>query len=92
MFITSNRLFYMGSNNIYLRAFRGYFYLTDIDLNVNVAPRARIVLSNQTATEIEVVTDVDENTGNNVRKYVENGVMIIEREGVRYDAQGSKIE
>lgn len=92
VFITSNRLFYMGSNNIYLRAFRGYFYLTDIDLNVNVAPRARIVLGNQTATEIEVVTDVDENTGNNVRKYVENGVMIIEREGVRYDAQGSKIE
>ena len=75
-----------------MRAFRGYFYLDGFNLNTGVAPRVRIVLNGQTATELEVVSDLPKSDDGQVKKYIENGVMVIEREGVRYDATGAKIK
>ena len=43
----------------------------------------------QTVTEIETV--VEDGQQATARKYIENGTLVIEREGVRYDATGAKI-
>ena len=90
VFINNNTLYYMGTNNVYMRAFRGYFYMDGFNINTGVAPRVRIVLNGQTATELEMVNDMPA-AENGVRKYMENGTLVIEREGVKYNATGSKI-
>jgi hypothetical protein len=88
IYLSGNRLYYLNLDNAsWMRAFRGYFTL-DAGLQY-MPPRVRIVLEGQTATEVEVVTDTQDNSGN-VRKYIENGVLVIEREGVRYDATGAR--
>ena len=92
IFITNNKLYYLAKNAVFMRAFRGYFIVNGFDLNVGVAPRVRISLEGQTATELEVVSDLPKSGDGQVKKYIENGVMVIEREGVRYDATGAKIK
>ena len=88
IYLSGNRLYYLNTENAsWMRAFRGYFTL-DAELQY-LPPRVRIVLEGQTTTEVEVVTDTRDNSGN-VRKYIENGVLVIEREGVRYDATGAR--
>ncbi|MBQ4507338.1 MAG: hypothetical protein II970_00340, partial [Paludibacteraceae bacterium] len=84
--LNNNRLYYMLGSTTYMRAFRGYFYLQQ----ALSAPRARIVLGGRTATEIEVVSG-DTGDGTQVRKYVEDGRLVIEREGKRYTAAGTRI-
>ena len=62
-------------------------------------PRVRIVVEGEGATELEVVDgELYDAHGNNAdgdvrapRKYIRNGVLIIERNGVRYDAQGKRL-
>ena len=85
--LNNNRLYYMLGSTTYMRAFRGYFYLQQ----ALSAPRARIVLGGRTATEIEVVA-ADGQQSPQAVKYIEDGRLVIEREGVRYDATGSHID
>ena len=92
IYIYNNHLHYPTSNgDTYIRAFRGYFQMSDDAVVYHpVAPRVRIVLNGQTATELEFAPDMQD--GNEVRKYIENGVLVIEREGVKYNAQGARME
>ena len=71
-----------------MRAFRGYF---KVEGYTGVTPRLRIVVGEQGVTELETVTEADGNS-TEVRKYIENGVLVIERNGVRYDATGARME
>ena len=89
IYIYNNKLYYPGSDAAYMRAFRGYFYLNNITIH-HVTPRMRIVLDGQTATELEMTESAG--TADEVRKYMENGVMVIERNGVKYNAQGGRME
>ena len=51
-------------------------------------PRVRIVINGE-----EVMSSEDNDTADiETRKYIEDGVLIIERGGVRYDAQGKRLE
>lgn len=77
---------------VYMRAFRGYFRLNIADADIQHLP-LRITMEDEDgelATDILEMAPVSES--NSVRKYIENGVLIIERNGVKYDAQGNRVE
>lgn len=79
----------VGNPGTTIRAFRAYFHRLR-DLNATPAPR-RIVISLdgvETTKEIGVDGEIEDTT----RKYMENGILYIERNGVRYDAQGQRAE
>jgi len=91
---------YFSNNNLYspnqnsttwMRAFRGYFKL-DVEQIYHTVPRVRIVVDGETVTELETVPEDSMQTDAGVRKYVEKGLLIIERNGVRYDATGTRID
>ena len=90
IYLSGNRLYYLSLTNAsWMRAFRGYFELKTDNL-LYIQPRVRIVLGGETATEIDLI-DPDNSGNSGVRKYMENGILVIEREGIRYDATGAKI-
>jgi hypothetical protein len=92
VFISSNRLYYakQTSPGTRIRAFRAYFEVTSYSSNpLWVGPRMRIVADGQTAT---AVIESEEEAATEVRKYVVNGVLVIERNGVKYNAAGGVIE
>ena len=55
------------------------------------APRRAIIVIDGEEREVEITDDAIEEV-QNVRKYMENGVLIIERNGVRFNAQGQRAE
>ena len=55
------------------------------------APRRAIMVIDGEEVEVEIAGDAIEEV-QDVRKYIENGVLIIERNGVRMDAQGKRID
>ena len=87
---SGNTLRYASSTSgTTIRAFRAYFHRL-IDLNSTSAPR-RIVINLdgvETTKEIGIDGEIEDVT----RKYMENGVLYIERNGVIYDAQGQRAE
>ena len=90
VFINGNNLRYPNNPNIWIRAFRGYFYLDIADEYITyINPRLRIINGGQVTTELEAV---EPGTGTEVNKYIERGILIIERNGVKYNAQGAKME
>ncbi|MBQ4508306.1 MAG: hypothetical protein II970_05375 [Paludibacteraceae bacterium] len=94
LFLQDNMIYYLGSSGTVVRAYRAYFEVDEQDTPAGMQPRVRIVMHGNNATDIEVI-DMDGGTQTRsnaeVRKYMENGILIIEREGVRYDATGAKI-
>ena len=94
LFLQDNKIYYLGSSGTVVRAYRAYFEVDEQDTPAGMQPRVRIVMHGDNATDIEVI-DMDGGTQTRsnaeVRKYMENGILIIEREGVRYDATGAKI-
>lgn len=69
-----------------LKGFRAYF---QINANsANIPSRARIVLQNQTATDMEIVAEKEAEPA----KLIENGQLVIIKNGVRYNAQGQIIQ
>ena len=92
IFINNNRLYYpKTSGGSILRAFRAYFHIKNANGMSYAQPRVRIVAegaSGETMTVLE--TDIDAQA--ETRKYVEDGILIIERGGVRYDAQGKRMD
>ena len=86
-----NRIYYPNtSSGTYIRAFRGYF--TVGASAGSVQPRVRIVVQDNKATPIEVIELSNGETETEVRKYVEDGVMIIEKNGVRYSVTGQEMK
>jgi len=85
MFVGQNNTLYYPSAAGNLKAFRAYFRVNG---SAGVHPRARIVIR-QTPTGLQTADFDGQET---VRKYMENGILIIERNGVKYDAQGAKVE
>ena len=89
---SANKLYYSNeSKDTKIRAFRGYFYL-DIDTDdIHYLPqRVRLVMPD--GETIEQTMDEVEGTAAETRKYMENGILVIERNGVKYDAQGHVIK
>ena len=96
---TGNRYMGLKNNKIYypnaeegtnLRAYRGIFR-SSVDIN---AQKVRIVVEGEDGeqvSELEVVNgELQERA--DTRKYIENGILYIERNGKRYTAQGVVVE
>ncbi len=88
MGLKDNKIYYPNANEgTRLLAYRGIFR-SSVDINV---PRVRIVVEDadgEQVSELEVINGELKET-EAVRKYIENGVLYIERDGRRYTAQGA---
>ena len=91
LFLGQNNSLYWPNVNNDIRAFRAYFYSGNSTVQA-VRPRARIVVKEQTATSVESMSDESDLSDKSVRKYLHNGVLVIERDGVKYNAVGQPIE
>ena len=91
--LKDNQLYYpnitIGTS---IRAYRGFFR-SDIPVN---AQRVRIIAEGEPVIELEVVgtapSDWSDKSDTPARKYIHNGVLYIERNGILYDAQGKRIK
>ena len=77
---------YLYNNVVDKRGLCGFFTITDNDDNpVNI--RARVV----TREEVETGIDNNQLPNTNIQKVLENGQLIIIRDGVKYNVQGQKL-
>ena len=95
MALSNNKMYYPNAAGNYMPAYRAYFY--DPTGSATLTQHVRIVVEGEDTSEIEIVDG--EMVGadlvsdrNQVRKYIENGILVIEREGVRYNAQGKRLD
>ena len=89
MGLKENKIYYPNiATGSTILAYRGIFRSIEGTLN---AERIRIIVDGEEAAELEVINgelqDVQE-----TKKFIENGVLYIERNGVIYDATGRKVE
>jgi uncharacterized repeat protein (TIGR02543 family) len=82
----NNALYWPNVNND-IRAFRAYFYSGNNTVQA-VHPRARIVVQSENTTDL---SDEADESDKSVRKYMEDGVIVIERGGVKYNAIGQEL-
>lgn len=87
LFLNNNRLYYPNRKGNLMYAFRAFFH---VHATSGVAPRLQIVADGQTI-ETEEAEELATDEPSQVSKKIENGVLIIERNGVRYNAQGGKL-
>lgn len=82
LYLQNNTLYYSETNNTPIKGTRAWIQLKQ---SGSLAPaRARIVLQNQVVTDIQLA----EQEENKAIKTIENGQLIIIRDGVRYNAMG----
>ena len=88
----NNQLYYPSmSVDTWMRPFRGYFYLNVTPEQIQYTP-ARVRLVTPDGEYIEQAPDTDQPAAVETKKYIENGILIIERAGIKYDAQGHVIK
>ena len=87
MGLKDNKIWYPNTSvgNVIL-AYRGLFRSTE----ALGASRVRIVVEGETVTELEVVNGELKEAAE-TRKFVQDGILYIERDGVIYNAQGQKV-
>ena len=88
IFLQNSMLHYPGGI-VNMNAFRGYFYMEN-DYEILHTP-VRVRLVNDKGEQIETMPEAGEETPVKVKKYMEDGLLIIERAGIKYDAQGHKL-
>ena len=99
LFLGQNNTLYWPNSSNKIRAFRAYFYSGNNAVQA-IHPRVRIVLQNETTTGIEEsgASGVSGESGKSglsgasVKKYLRNGSLVIERDGIRYNAVGEQIK
>lgn len=87
LFLGAENTLYFPTAEIDILGMRAYFVVHDAP--AHMIRRARIVENEQVVTEIELVNQ--EPKANN-QKLIENGQLIIVRDGVRYNVMGTKIQ
>lgn len=85
LFLGENNLLYFPMANTPIKGYRAYFRIN----NPNSAPvrQARIVTREQVITEIDLVGEK-----NHTVKTIENGQLVIIRDGIHYNVMGAKIQ
>ena len=91
LFLGQNNALYWPNVANKIRAFRAYFY-SGSSVVQSVHPRARIVVRGETPTDLSDKADRSFNTDNSARKYMQDGVLVIERDGKKYNAVGQEIK
>ena len=80
-------LYYAPNSGMTIKGNRAFFRKIG---DAASAPRRAIIVIDGEEVEVEIAGDAIEEV-QDVRKYMENGILIIERNGVRMDAQGKRI-
>ena len=89
LFLGPNNLLYFSPDAATpVKGFRAWFVVHDIPNPAHVIKRARIVQGEQILTAIDLVNGEN----NKAQKVIENGQLIIIRDGVRYNVMGVKVE
>jgi hypothetical protein len=88
LFLGQNNNLYWPNVNHDIRAFRAYFYSGSSTVQ-SVHPRARIVVRGETPTDVE--ERIADGNASAPRKYLHNGVLVIEKNGIRYNAVGQPL-
>ncbi|MBQ7698366.1 MAG: hypothetical protein IJT35_07295, partial [Paludibacteraceae bacterium] len=94
MGLKSNKIYYPNiSQGSTIWAYRGIFRSSEI-LDKESMQKMRIIVDGEDRGEIIIDADGDILAPSDAqsRKFIENGVLYIEREGVIYDAQGKRVE
>ena len=94
--LKDNQLYYPNTTGTSIRAYRGFFR-SDIPVN---ASRVRIIAEGELVSELEVTVDEQgrmdnvhlQNNATPARKYLHNGLLFIEHNGITYTAQGQRID
>ncbi|MCR4664851.1 MAG: hypothetical protein K5660_05750, partial [Paludibacteraceae bacterium] len=87
---TGNSLRYAANTGTAVKGNRAFLRKIN-DAASSPAPRRAIMVIEGEEVEVEIAGDAIEEV-QDVRKYIENGVLIIERNGVRFNAQGQRAE
>ena len=94
--LKDNQLYYPNTTpGPSIRAYRGFFR-SDIPVN---ASRVRIIADGEPVSELQVVgtdssdwSDKSYKSASSARKYLRNGLLFIERNGITYTAQGQRLD
>jgi len=86
LFLGPNDLLYFSQTATPIKGMRAYFHVK-VPGAAQAIQHARIVLGGQTATAIDLV-----NSENKMIKTIENGQIIIIRDGQKYNVMGTKIQ
>lgn len=84
LYLQNNNLYYSETNNTQIKGTRAWIRLKS---QSGAAPKARIVLRDNTATAIDLV-----NSENKAIKRIENGQVVIIRDGQKYNVMGIKLQ
>ena len=86
LYLEANNTLNFSDNDVTMKGMRAYFHVKGA---AGAAKRARIVLGGQVATDINLVNG---ELVNGTVKTIENGQVIIIRDGIRYNVMGAKIQ
>ena len=89
LYLGSNNALYFSSEAVTIKGLRAYFV---VDPSAGVPTRARIVKQEETVTEVELVEGALPEAFGNVHKLIENGQLIIVKDGAHYNAFGVRVK
>ena len=87
LFLGQDNLLYFSQTATPIKGMRAYFQLKGIDNPQQAIKRARLVTPNNMPTDIDLV-----NGESKAIKRIENGQVIIVRDGIRYNVMGVKLQ
>ena len=88
LFLGPNNTLYFSQTATPIKGMRAWFQVKGVPNAIQAIKRANIVTSGQVITSVDFVKDAN----NGTLKTIENGQVIIIRDGVRYNVMGVKIQ
>lgn len=88
LFLGPNNLLYFSQTATPIKGMRAWFQVKGVPNAMQAIKRANIVTSGQVITSVDFVKDAN----NGTLKTIENGQVIIIRDGIRYNVMGVKIQ
>lgn len=87
LYLQSGNVLMFSENDVTIKGTRAYFHV-DVPSGILPVVRPRIVLNGQVLTDIELINGEPQVNG----KFIENGQLIIIRDGVRYNTLGVRVK
>ena len=88
LFLGANNKLYFPTASVDMYGMRGWFVIHDVP--AGAIKRARIVENNNAPTDIEIIGS--QKAKANGQKLIENGQLVIIRDGIRYNVMGARVK
>ena len=89
LFLGANDKLYFSTEAVTIKGFRAYFAVNPA---AGAPTRARIVMREDVVTEVELVEGALPEAFGNIHKFIENGQLIIVKDGAQYNAFGVRVK